>query len=233
MRRSDQQGFTLIEALVALAIVATVVISFLGIRTKALVDTMHARNWRLAREIAEQQMSILQAGAHDTQPQSEVEISLEDKYSEGWSYKIVLGESAVADAESAIDEAAAGGDDVAFERSEFHKNREQFRKANAEGLSYQEYQDKLYEEDTQRRLEETAPSEIDFEEVAVVVYFPKLDGERETDRDALMIKARVSTLAISGLTPEQAQSIAESRGQATSSSSSGESNPFGTAPSGQ
>ena len=30
-----------------------------------------------------------------------------------------------------------------------------------------------------------------------------------------MIKSRVSTLAISGLTPEQAESVAESRGQST------------------
>ena len=103
---------------------------------------------------------------------------------------------------------------------EWERGREDYRKARAEGLSYQEYQDKLYEEQTARDLEEQAPSEDDVEEVAVIVYFPKLDAEHEGEQDALMIKARISTLAISGLTPRQAQAVAESRGQ-TSAAATG------------
>jgi prepilin-type N-terminal cleavage/methylation domain-containing protein len=49
-------GFTLVEALVAMLIVSMVVISYIGIRTSALLDATYARNWRLAREIAEEKM---------------------------------------------------------------------------------------------------------------------------------------------------------------------------------
>ena len=44
-----ERGFTLVEALVALAIVSMIVISYIGIRTTALIDATQARNWRLAR----------------------------------------------------------------------------------------------------------------------------------------------------------------------------------------
>jgi len=229
--RRTNDGFTLIEALVALAIVAMVVITFLGIRTTALVDTMHARNWRLAREIAEERMSELKAGAHEVRPESGQVISLAERYQEGWSYKILIGETAVTEAESELADAATGSDPAASERAEWEQNREQYRRANAAGMSYLEYQDKLYEDETARRLEETAPSANEYEEVAVVVYFPKLDPEHPTDQDSLMIKARISTLAISGMTPDQAEALAESRGQATSGSGAG-SNPFGTQPGG-
>lgn len=209
-RPEREDGFTLIEALVALAIVAMVVLTFLGIRTTALIDASYARNWRLAREIAEERMSELQAGHHEVAPESGQVISLEDKYAEGWSYKIVIGESSVAEVESDL---AAGEDGVASERAEWEQNREQYRKARAEGMSYMEYQDKLYEEENERQREERAPSETEFEEVAVVVYFPKLEPDHPGEQDSLMIKARVSTLAISGLTPEQAQAMAQARGQ--------------------
>jgi len=209
---SQQCGFTLIEALVALAIVALVVITFLGIRTSALVDATHARNWRLAREIAEEKMSELQAGARETPPQSGTEQKLE-KY-DGWSFKIVIGETSVAEEESRLADAAAGDDSTASERVDWQRDREQYRKASEQGLSYAEYQDKLAEEETKRALEEKAPSETEFEEVAVVVYFPKLDADYEGEKDSLMIKSRLSTLALAGLTPEQAAAVAAAKGDA-------------------
>ncbi|MCR9244077.1 MAG: prepilin-type N-terminal cleavage/methylation domain-containing protein [bacterium] len=212
-----EAGFTLIEALVALAIVAMIVLTFLGIRTSALIDASHARNWRLAREIADERMSELQAGAHEIAPESGQTISLEERFSDGWSYRIVIGETAVADAESEIADIQAGDDGLERERSEWEQNREQYRKAKAQGLSFMEYQDRLYEEENSRELEERAPSETEFEEVAVIVYFPKLNPEHPDQKDALMIKARISTLAISGLTPDQAQAVAESRGESSGS----------------
>lgn len=208
-------GFALIEALVALAIVALVVITFLGIRTEALVDATHARNWRLAREIAEEKMSELRAGARETPPQSGMEVKL-DKY-DGWSFKILIGETSVSNEESLIADAAAGEDTAASERAEWQRDREQYRKASSQGLSYAEYQDKLMEEEAQRKLEDKAPTETDFEEVAVVVYFPKLNAEYEGEKDSLMIKSRVSTLALAGLTPEQAEAVAAAKGETPAS----------------
>lgn len=213
-----QSGFTLIEALAALAIVAMIVLQFLGIRTSALVDATKARNWRLAREIAEERLSELQAGAIETTPKSGDTISLEDKY-RGFSYKIVVGESSVAEVESQLADSAAGDDAEATDRIEWQRDRELYRKASQQGLSYAEYQDKLLEEDERRRMEEKAPSETEFEEIAVIVYFPKLDPEYPNEKDSLMIKSRISTLALSGLTPEQAAAVAAAKGQSAAPAS--------------
>ena len=221
-RPPSEQGFTLIEALVALMIVSMVVMQFLGIRTSALVDATKARNWRLAREIAEERLSELQAGAHETRPRSGDSISLEEKY-RGFSYKVVIGESEVSRIESELADSAAGDDADAGEKLTWQRDRDQYRKASQRGLSYSEYQDKVLEEDARRRLEEQAPSETDFEEVAIVVYFPKLDPDYPEQQDSLMIKSRVSTLAISGLTPDQAASVAAAMG--TGSSPAGGSTP--------
>ena len=47
--RAAERGMLLLEALVAMLIVAVVTISYIGIRTTALIDATRARNWRLAR----------------------------------------------------------------------------------------------------------------------------------------------------------------------------------------
>lgn len=220
-----EHGFTLIEALVALAIVALVVIAFIGIRTSALIDATEARNWRLAREIAEEKMSELQAGARETPPQSGETIGL-DKY-EGFSFKIVIGESAVADLEAEVANSGVDEGSAAGERLEWQRDRENYRKAREQGLSAADYETKLAEEDYQRRLAERAPSADEFEEVAVVVYFPKMNADFEGEKDSLLIKAKLSTLALSGLTPKQAEAIAASKGQAVATA--GDAAPAATA----
>jgi hypothetical protein len=47
-------------------------------------------------------------------------------------------------------------------------------------------------------MAEEAPSADKFEEVAVVVYFPEDAPDYPDQKDALLIKARLSTLAMSG-----------------------------------
>jgi hypothetical protein len=207
--RSSERGMLLMEALVAMMIVAMVTISYIGIRSTALIDATRARNWRLAREIAEEKLSALQAGAHELPPESGLEVPL-DKY-EGFSFKVVLGESAVAQAEGDVAEEAAGDDTQAQDRVEWARDRDNFRRANERGLSAQEYDDQLLE-DVNDRLAETPPSAEDFEECAVLVYFPKFDPEFEGQKSILLIKSRVSTLAISGMTPEQATSLQQATG---------------------
>ena len=207
--RSDERGMLLMEALVAMMIVAMVTISYIGIRSTALIDATRARNWRLAREIAEEKLSTLQAGAHELAPESGLEIPI-DKY-EGFSFKIVLGESAVAQAEGDVAEEAAGDDTQAQDRVEWARDRDSFRRANERGLTAQEYEDQLLE-DINERLAETPPTADDFEECAVLVYFPKFDPEFEGQKSILLIKSRVSTLAISGMTPEQATSLQQATG---------------------
>lgn len=209
-----ERGFTLIEALVALGIVSMIVISFIGIRTSALVDATRARNWRLAREIAEEQMSVLRAGARETPPVSGEPVSLEEKYP-GFSYKVVIGEGAVADLEAQIASEAAGGDETATERNDWQRNREDFRRAQSRGLSATQYSEQRIaeEQDAALRLQTEAPSPTKFEVVAVAVYFPKLDPDYEGQQDTLVIKARLSTLALSGRTPEEAERLAQANSE--------------------
>ena len=213
---AGERGFTLIEALVALAIVATVVIAYLGIRTSALVDATEARNWRLAREIAEEKMSELQAGARETPPTSGESIKLE-KY-EGFSYKIYVGESQVAQAETEVANEGVEEGSAASDRLTWQRERDSYRKAREQGLNAADYEQKLAEDDYQRRMSEKAPSATEFEEVAVVVQFPKMNPEYEGQKDGLVIKAKLSTLALSGLTPKEAEVLATSKGQSSTSS---------------
>lgn len=209
-----ERGFTLIEALVALGIVSMIVISFIGIRTTALVDATRARNWRLAREIAEETMSVLRAGARETPPVSGEPVSLEEKYP-GFSYKVVIGEGAVADLEAQIASEAAGDDATATERNDWQRNREDFRRAQSRGMSATEYSEQRIaeEQDAALRLQTEAPSPTKFEVVAVAVYFPKLDPDYEGQQDTLVIKARLSTLALSGRTPEEAERLAQANSE--------------------
>jgi Tfp pilus assembly protein PilV len=216
--RSDEQGMMLLEALVAMVIVATVTISFIGIRTDAMIDATSARNWRLAREIAEEKLSELMAGAHELPPESGIIIPIE-KY-EGFSYKIELGETAVSEAESQVASEAAGDNAEAKDRVEWERNRQNYRRAQDLGLSSSEFEDQQYD-DINERLAETPPSGDDFEEVAVVVFFKKLAPDYPNQDEALLIKARVSTLAISGLTPEQAEGMADSSSSGDPSSTAG------------
>lgn len=220
----DERGFTLLEALIAMMITSLIVLSYLGIRTNALVDATQARNWRLAREIAEEKMSELQAGARDSMPENGLKIPIE-KY-EGFEYEIVIGETNVADVEGELATNAAGEDTEARDRADWQRRREDYRKASSRGLSAIEYSDQR-SEDVNLRLAEKVPSDTDFEEVAVIVYFPKLGASYEGEKDALMIKARLSTLAISSRTPQEAQQEAASRGQTQGSNTGGATPPAG------
>ena len=62
MRR--EAGFTLVEVLVAIAILALVLTSFMGTRTRSMADALDARNWRLAR-MATVDRNILRLGAYE------------------------------------------------------------------------------------------------------------------------------------------------------------------------
>jgi type II secretion system protein I len=218
-----QAGFTLLEAMVAMAIVAMVVLSFLGIRTTALVDATRARNWRLAREIAEERLSEVQAGAFETPPRSGEELPLE-KYP-GFSLKFVIGETAIGQLETELADSAAAEDETAADRLAWQRNREQFRRASSKGLSAIDFQEQQLAAEEARRREEKPPAETEFEEIAVVVYFPKLDATEPDQRETLLIRARLSTLALSGRTPEQAAALAAAQGGA--GQSGGANSPLG------
>ena len=139
----------------------------------------------------------------------------------------MLGESAVADIEAEVANEAAGDDNEAKDQIQWQQDRRDMRRAQDRGLDAMEYEEQQELDDIDERLAEKAPSEEDFEEVAVVVYFPKLDADFPGQKEALLIKARISTLAISGMTPEQAATLAASESGGTDPS-----NPTGGAAAG-
>jgi prepilin-type N-terminal cleavage/methylation domain-containing protein len=202
--RAPAAGFTLIEALVAIAILAVVVIQFLGTRTDALIDAADARNWRLARELAERHLSEIKAGALELPPQNKSVVDVE-RYP-GFSYQVLIGEAAIADIESDLAgevdaEASRSGEASRTDRLQWQQERDTLRRARAQGLSMIDYEDKIRAEE----LEERMPSETDLEDVAVVVYFPNVRPGEDANawQSHFMLKAKVSTMALEGLTPEE------------------------------
>ncbi len=212
MRRPAEAGFTLLEALVASALLTMIVFHFLGTRTDAMIDAADARNWRVAREIAAHQLSIIRAGAHEIPPENRQTIELDEAEYPDFSYQVLIGEAAISEAESELTENMGSGEeaDRASERLEWQRERDMLRNANAAGMSFTDYEDQIREEE----LEEKLPSEDELEDVAVIVYFPNL-RDRESDtmqQSTFMLKAKISTMAIQGLTPDEAQAVQDAQG---------------------
>lgn len=216
-------GFTLVEALVAVVVLAIVITQLLSMRTYALIDAAEARNHRIAREIAQHFLSELSAGAREVPPTSRQIVDLEEF--PGFSYQILIGEAAIGDAESEmagdLDATLPGGASAATDRLAWQRERDALRRAQSQGLSMIEYQDQLLEEE----LEERIPSEDELEDVAVVVFFPNVrpsDDPNDPAVSTFVLKAKISTMAIEGLTPERAEIVAQQRGGTTESEAGGE-----------
>jgi len=211
--RDGQGGFTLIEVVVALGILSFVILTFLGTRTEAMIDATEARNWRLAREIAHQVLSELQAGARESPPDG-TRVPLE-KY-ENFSYQILIGEDVISDHESDSMAAFDSSDDNRGDRLAWQRERDDLRRAQQKGQSLQDYRESQRQKDTDIDQDNEVPSEDELEEVLVVVYFPEVritdEGRGET---SFKLRAKVSTLAIEGLTPEDATQMARARGLET------------------
>lgn len=215
MRSSGSEaGFTLIEALIALAIVALVVTSTLAFRTGALVDATEARNWRVARELAQEILSELRAGAreepatYDMRPQTIPKMQDVD----GWTYQIVIGEERIGSVESQTESNESTeeeqGDYSRTDRRAFQRERDDLRKARQKGMSFYEYREtSALEEQDRLEREELPESEDEFEQVAVFVFFP--NARQVTGKGGefshYALKARISTLALASKTPEEAE----------------------------
>ncbi|MCA8956512.1 MAG: type II secretion system protein [Planctomycetes bacterium] len=214
----DERGFTLLEAMIAMAIVALVVTVVLSIRTHAVIDAAEARNWRVAREMAQEILSELQAGARQEPPEWNMDPAPIPKMKDvkGWSYQIVIGEERIASRESDLQAGASNGgaeDAKDQERRRWQQERDDLRKAKASGMSFYDYKEKaqLKEDERQQKAEEP-PSEDQIEEVAVFVFFPNLRPE-QTETGFFVLKARMSTMAIEGLTPDEAETRAKASGK--------------------
>lgn len=203
-----ESGFTLVEVMVAMTILAIVMMGFLSTRSTAMSDAIQARNWRLARSIAEEQLSKLQAGANEFRPEP---TPIDVQGYPGFRYVVLIGEQAIAAAEADIDSSVPQTDGSQTERRNWQRERDEVRSARQKGMNLDDFRRQEMENETDP---EAVPSEDDIEEVAVVVYFPNvsLDPDTEKTEETFILKAKASTLAINGLTPEQADGIAAQKG---------------------
>lgn len=203
-----ESGFTLVEVMVAMTILAIVMMGFLSTRSTAMSDAIQARNWRLARSIAEEQLSKLQAGANEFRPEP---TPIDVQGYPGFRYVVLIGEQAIAAAEADIDSSVPQDDGSQMERRNWQRERDEVRNARQKGMNLDDFRRQEMENETDP---EAVPSEDDIEEVAVVVYFPNvsLDPDTEKAEETFILKAKASTLAINGLTPEQADGIAAQKG---------------------
>lgn len=212
-RRPHETGFTLVEILVALVIFAMVLLTFLQMRTKSVEDAVSTRDQRIAREIAETQLSELLAGARQYPPESGRTYTVDDY--PGYEYRFLIGEASISDFESQIaDEASAArpsGAGAVNDRMAWQRERDMLREARSQGVSLADYDQQLRAEEEERA--NRIPAEDEFEDVAVVVSFPEARLREELPPTVhFMLKAKVSTMALESLTPERAEDVARMRG---------------------
>lgn len=217
-------GFTLVEVMVAVTVLGIVLLSLMVTRSQAMADAVQARNWRLARSIAEEQLSKLQAGGNEFRPEPS---AVDVQGYPGFRYVVLIGEQAIANAESDIDSRSVQDDAKSSERRLWQRERDDLRTARQKGVNVDDLRRQQLEEQTKP---DAVPAEDEFEEVAVIVYFPNvsLSDDGTKAEETFTLKSKVSTLAINGLTPQQAEALAAQKGVPLSSNASG--NPGSASP---
>lgn len=203
--RNEQSGFTLMEVLVALAIMAMAMLSMIGLRSESLVQSTEARNLRVASALATQILSEVQAGMYRA-----YDLANEDQYVEGFEkfpWRLLIGEGAIQEELSiqAEREAESGDQDMIQrqERMDWLQKRALSRKSRLQGISTSQLEDQELEPDE-------TPDDQTFEEIAIIVdYFAP---SKKEDRADFMLRGRATTLALNGLTTEQAEEMNKSEG---------------------
>jgi prepilin-type N-terminal cleavage/methylation domain-containing protein len=196
--RHASAGFSLLEVVIALAVLAIALLSLTALRTESLVTAAEARNLRVARSLADRVISEVKAGllrAYDVRGQVQT-----DEQFAAFSYKILVGELAIQQEESAETEATADASGLdsdyrRLERLRWLQQRQDIRKARELKVPTHELtKDEVKEPDV--------PDEETFEDFAVFVYYPSYREEGKSE--VYRVRSRTTTLALSGLTSEQA-----------------------------
>ena len=191
-------GFTLMEVLVALAIMAMAMLSLIGLRSESLVQATEARNLRVAAALSTQILSEVQAGMYRA-----YDLEDEDQIVEGFEkfpWRILVGEAAIQEELSfrAEEEADTGDQDKIDrkERMDWLQRRSLSRQSRQEGISTSELEEQQLEPDE-------SPDDQTFEEIAIIVdYFAP---SKKGDRGDFLLRGRATTLALNGMTTEQAE----------------------------
>jgi prepilin-type N-terminal cleavage/methylation domain-containing protein len=221
-RATTAAGFTLLEALVAIAILSICILSLVGLRTDAVVTATKTRNLRLAKELAEKKLAEVESGALEML-ESGVEHSFE-KYPK-FSWTVLIGdESADQDEleQTSNQDLQKGTDKASWlqQRQEDQRRKREERLALGGG-STNTNDPQAAREDPLKKIQqqETVPTEDDLETVVVVVKYPNVAAGLGSEIARFTLKTKVSTLALSGLTTKQADEKAAAAGEAAKTTS--------------
>ncbi len=210
-----QSGFTLIEAAIAIAILAMVALTMLGLRTNAIIDATEARYWLIAREQAQMILSELKAGHRETPPENGMVYPVPgfEEDQDNWWYEVAIGEEFISDVETRYTEGLDTEQaDQARERMTWQRERDDMRGAQRTGMSVYDYRARQRTDQenysTDGGSEETPIAEDEFVDLAVFVFFRKVrPSEDGVDQSYFVLKAKISTMALNGMTPEEAETM--------------------------
>ncbi len=209
-RQNSEGGFSLLEVLVAVAILSIALLTLAGLRTDSLVTATSARNLRIAQTFAKRILTQLQAGQFDAWELRGTEHQLEEI--EGFSYRIFIGEAEIQEelgriAEDQADESGNEKDQKRYEKLDWIKRRRMMREARDRGEDTTTLDTASTEEPTE---EDEAPDEETFEDLGVFIYY--FDPKRSDSMGVFSLRGRASTLALSGLTPDEVSKSEEASG---------------------
>lgn len=215
--QGDDAGFTLLEVLVAMAVLAIATLTLTGMRTTSIIDAAEARNARIAREIATRVLSEVEAGVLRAYDMRGVRHEVEDLPYFTW--RIVIGEGEIQEAETELTEMAAS--ESGRDEDQRLNDRQQWLNRRREVNRARELNKPIDDLETQELEVDESPDEDTIEEVAIFVYWPtmKPKTDNEDEEGIFRLRGQVTTLALSGLTEEQAE--ARGDGESTSSESGG------------
>ncbi len=198
---SQEEGFTLLEILVAFAILSIALLSLVGMRTDGLMKSAEARNLRIASSLAQEVLAEIRAGQRDAWEMRSIDHPF-DKYPD-FSFRVYIGEAEIGGRESSLAEQQADAEDGSDadrkrkDRLDWLQYRRDSKRATKTGTDIDEL-----DNDEEKTEEVDSPDEETFEELGIEIRYPS--PLNPDNFSFFMLRSRVTTLALSGLTPEQA-----------------------------
>jgi len=200
-RTRRRGGFTLVEALVAFAILVLATVGMIWSRSDAVKRAAESRNLRLAMKIARETLDRFEAGMSQRDIYELNYWQPLEEYPD-FAVRVVTRTEDISDFEE--DLAMAAEDEEGLRRLDLEERLRDARRyeesetRSGEGGTAAE--DSLVEEEEQPIDEET------LQDLVVGVRYPSFDLERYPDgRGVYILRTQLSTLALSGMTPEEAQ----------------------------
>ncbi len=211
-RPGGEGGFTLVEALVAFAILTLAVVGLIWSRSKAVQQATEARNLKLAVKIARETLDKLKAGMNQ-ENLVDLDTWQEVENYPGYYVRIVSGDMEISDFETSL--AEMEDDQQELRRLDLQERLRLAREtspgeteragtARTGGTQGGAAQPGLENpDDTQ---EEQPIDEDTLEEVVVAVKYPSLNFKKHPNGEGIfLLRDQISTLALSGMTPEEVE----------------------------